>query len=57
MEQALPVDPLSQSLMEYGEWLTGLDEQGKADLLAEVNEDGMDLTMEDVERMIEGARR
>lgn len=58
MEQEAPVDPLSASLFAWGRELTALDEQGKAELLEELNkpgEDGtmgLDLDMEALERMI-----
>lgn len=62
MEQEAPVDPLSLSLEEFHGWLTTLDEVGRAELLEELNnssEDGtmgLDLNMEDLERMIEEAK-
>ena len=58
MEQEAPIDPLSLSLTEFQIWVAGLDEQGKEELLEELNkpgEDGtmgLDLDMEDLERMI-----
>ncbi len=61
MERALPIDPLSQSLMNYQAELASLDAQGRAALLEQLNrpsEDGpgLGLTLEDVERMIECER-
>lgn len=56
-------DDLSRSLRELGEWLAGLDEQAKVELLASLNtpgEDGtvgLDLTMEALERMIKDYSR
>lgn len=52
MEQAIPVDRLSQSLFDFKKELAGLDELGKSDLLAELNTGGLDLSMEDLERFI-----
>ncbi len=61
MEQALPVDGLSRSLMNFADGLAALDEQGKAALLEQLNSPseggpGLGLTLEDVDRMIEGVR-
>ena len=58
MEQEAPVDPLSLSLEEFQNWLTTLDEAGRAELLEELNspsEDGtagLDLDVEALERLI-----
>jgi len=57
MEQAQPVDELSRSLAEFEIWLSGLDEQGRAELLEELNRPGEDgpglgLTPEALARMI-----
>jgi len=54
MEQAAPIDELSRSLMDFESRLSGLDEQGKAELLEEL--DDMGLTLEDVGRMVEGVK-
>lgn len=57
-EQAAPADPLSASLFEMGRELAALDEQGKAALLEALNSldddetDSLDLSMEDIDRMI-----
>ena len=45
MEQAAPIDGLSESLYQMGAELAALDEQGKAALLNELNEDGFSMTM------------
>lgn len=52
MQQAQPVDELSESLFEFGKELAGLDELGKSDLLTELNAGGLDLSMKDLERFI-----
>lgn len=61
MEEEAPVDDLSKSLFEFGRELAGLDALGKSALLYELNHGdtlegtmGLDLTMDDVDRMIEG---
>ncbi len=61
MEEEAPVDDLSKSLVEFGRELAGLDALGKSALLYELNHGdtlegtmGLDLTMDDVDRMIEG---
>lgn len=46
------MDPLSQSLWDYANELKALDEQGKAALLAELNQGYEAMSMEDLERMI-----
>lgn len=60
MEQECPEDDLSRSLREFGEELAVLDEQDKAALLHELNHGdplegtmGLDLSMQDLDRMIE----
>ena len=55
--EAEPLDPLSASLYEWERGLSTLDEQGKAALLEELNQDGLGLDMADLERMIEEAAR
>lgn len=58
MEQEWPLDDLSASLYEMGRELAGLDAQGKAALLEELNTPsadgtaGLNLTMQDLEKMI-----
>ena len=52
MEHEAPVDDLSWSLFEMGRKLVGLDEQSKAALLEVLNEDGLSMSMEDLERFI-----
>lgn len=58
MEEEAPVDPLSLSLEEFQNWITTLDEPGRAELLEELNspsEDGtagLDLYVEALERFI-----
>ena len=61
MEQEAPVDDLSRSLFELGRELAGLDALGKSALLYELNHGdplegtmGLDLSMEDLERWVEG---
>lgn len=49
MEQEAPIDPLSRSLFEYADWLGGLDETGKLELLEEWNKDRQCMTMEALE--------
>lgn len=63
MEQEAPVDDLSRSLFEFGRKLTGLDALGKSTLLYKLNRDdplegtmGLNLSMQDLDRMIEGVR-
>ena len=63
MEQEAPVDDLSRSLFELGRELAGLDALGKSALLYELNHGaplegtmGLDLSMEDLERMVEGRK-
>lgn len=63
MEQEAPVDDLSRSLFELGRELAGLDALGKSALLYELNHGdplegtmGLDLSMEDLERMVEGMK-
>lgn len=62
MEQETPIDPLSASLFAWERELTGLDEQGKVELLEKLNrpeEDGtmgLALDMEALELMIEGVK-
>lgn len=57
-----PVDALSQSLFELEGELLGLDDLGKAVLLAELNREdedgaeGVGLTLEDLERLIANVR-
>ncbi len=51
-QQELKVDDLSRSLFDFEAELASLDAQGKAELLKELNEAGMGMTAEDVERMI-----
>ena len=52
MEQECPEDDLSRSLREFGEELAVLDEQDKAALLERLNEDGLSMSMEGLERFI-----
>jgi len=57
MEQGEPIDEFSKSLMELAAEMASLDAQGKADLLAELNQDGtqgLNLTMEDLEQLARG---
>lgn len=63
MEQEAPADDLSKSLYEMGQELAGLDTLGKSALLYELNHGdplegtmGLDLSMQDLDRMIEGMR-
>lgn len=62
MEQQAPVDPLSLSLFEFQGWLATLDERDKAELLESLNSpadaetDSFDLTLEGLERWIEGVK-
>lgn len=56
MRQAQPVDKLSQSLFEFGKELAGLDEQGKAEMLESMNEDGLSMSMDEFERFIAAYR-
>lgn len=60
MEQAMPVDALSKSLIWLGQELSNLDELGRLAMLAELNDsdplDGpgcLDLTEVDLARMID----
>lgn len=61
IEQTAPVDPLSLSLNELQEWLTTLDEDGRRELLDELNrpsEDGtvgLDLDMEGLTNWIQAS--
>lgn len=52
MEQEAPVDDLSQSLFEFGQELAALNEQGKAELLQSLNEDGLNWDADAFERLI-----
>lgn len=58
MEQEAPVDDLSRGLFELGQELAGLDGQGKAELLKQLNQSsgddtmGLDFGIEDLEKMI-----
>lgn len=52
MEQEAPVDDLSKSLYEMGQELAALDEQGKAELLQSLNGNGLNLSLDDLERFI-----
>lgn len=59
LEQTMPVDSLSKSLIGLGQELSSLDELGRLSMLAELNDydplDGsgcLDLTMADLTRMI-----
>lgn len=60
--QAEPVDELSQSLLDFQEELAALDEADKFALLETLNHptdgesDGLALTMQDFERMIDDWR-
>lgn len=62
MEQAQPVDPLSASLFAWGQELAALDEQGKVELLEQLNQGGddgtmgLDLDMDALEQMIDDWR-
>ena len=63
MGQETPVDDLSKSLSEFGRELAGLDALGKSALLYELNHGdtldgtmGLDLSMQDLDRLIEGMR-
>lgn len=63
MEQEAPVDDLSRSLFNLRQELAGLDELSKSALLYELNHGdplegtmGLDLSMQDLDRMIEGMR-
>ena len=56
-EQALPVDSLSRSLMEFSAELSGLNSLGKSALMAELNSGdpldgsmGLHLSMQDIDR-------
>lgn len=52
MEQEAPVDDLSRSLFEFGQELAALNEQGKAELLQGLNEDGLNWDADAFERLI-----
>lgn len=62
MEQLAPVDPLSASLFDLQRELAALDAEGKAELLAELNQGGddgtvgLDLDIKALERMIDDWR-
>lgn len=56
MQQAQPVDKLSESLFEFGKELAGLDEHGKSGLLVELNTDGLSMSMDELERFIAAYR-
>lgn len=56
MEQEAPVDDLSKSLYEMGRELAGLDEQGKAELLQSLNENGLNLSQDALQRFISDYR-
>ncbi len=51
-QQELKVDDLSRSLFDFEAELASLDARGRAELLAELNEDGMGLTVENLDKMI-----
>lgn len=63
MEQEAPADDLSKSLFEFGRELAVLDTLGTSALLYELNHGdplegtmGLNLTMDDVDRLVEGMR-
>ena len=63
MEQEAPMDGLSRSLFEFRRELAALDALGKSALLYELNHGDplegamrLDLSMEDLERMVEGMK-
>ncbi len=57
-----PVDPLSRSILEFADEMSAQDDVGKAQLLEALNNpddgesDGLSLTMQDVERIIDDWR-
>jgi len=63
MEPETPMDGLSRSLFEFRRELAALDALGKSALLYELNHGdplegamSLDLSMEDLERMVEGMK-
>lgn len=52
LEQEWPEDDLSRSLGELGRELAALDERGKAELLQSLNGNGLNLSLDDLERFI-----
>lgn len=46
------LDLLSQGLVDFAGELKALDDQGKAELLEELNRSGADMSADDLERMI-----